>query len=79
MKFRVTVFQVTGGDVRVNLSRRDRRVAKQLLDSAQIGAPIQHVRSRGMPQLMRMNAAQASPKPRLANNSVDRLSVERKV
>ena len=45
--------QVRPPDVRVDLCRRDRRVAEQLLDHPQVCTPLQHVRRIRMAQHMR--------------------------
>ena len=53
MGVRIGLLQSLDSNVRVNLRGRKTRVAEQRLHAPQIGAPIEHVRRKAMPKLVR--------------------------
>ena len=53
----VNLLQPLDGGVGVDLGRRDRRVAEQLLDGAEIGAAIEEVRREAVAERVRRRAA----------------------
>ena len=55
MKATVDFFKTRRVYVRVNLSRCDTFVSEHLLDLAQIGAPLEEMRSKTVPERMRAN------------------------
>ena len=48
-----------GVDVRVHLCRRERAVTEQLLDGAQVGAALEQVRGKRVPEAVRMGSEAA--------------------
>ena len=54
MRAVVDLPQEAGVHVAVHLRRRERAVAEQLLDRAQVGAALEQVRREGVPQAVRM-------------------------
>jgi len=53
----VDATQAPSVHMRIDLRRRERAVAEQLLDRPQVGAALQQVRREGVPQQMRVHAA----------------------
>ena len=50
VRFLVDLLQTLDARVRVDLRRRDRRVAEQLLHRSEIGASVEQMRGKGVPQ-----------------------------
>ena len=70
---RVHVAQRVDRDVRVDLGRRDRRVAEQLLHDAHVGAALQQVRRERVPQGVRRHVrGQLRPLGRVAGSRATR-------
>lgn len=57
MSFVICRPDMLGGQVSIDLRRRDIGMPKQLLDRSQIGAAIQHVRGEAMPEGVRRHIA----------------------
>src|SRR5206468_4260307 len=53
MRISIDLAQPCGVEVRVLLSRRERRMAEQLLNRPQVGPRLQKVRGEGVPQRVR--------------------------
>ena len=70
-------FEVSVGDVRVDLRRRNVRVAEHLLDRADIGTILDQMRRERMPQRVRRNALKPAFFGVFADKLVDDLAVHR--
>ena len=68
--------QAAGVDVAVDLRRRQRAVAEQLLDGAEVGAALQEMRRECVAEAMRMRgetAQRARVQPPAANGEEERV------
>ena len=75
MRVGLNRFQAAGADMGIDLRRTNIGMAKQLLNDSQIGAVLQHMSRRGVPEGVRVHvlgdAGQATPLLTVAGYTID--------